>query len=105
MLESVIVKSEQELNGNYADLLLIPKEKIEERYGILMEMKYIKQEDYDKDNSLLEKKEKFVAIVIFRTVITCTVNHKATKECKKNHNCTNYDYIFKTFRFVTFHQT
>ena len=58
MLESVIVKSEQELSGNYADLLLIPKEKIEERYGILIEMKYIKQEDYDKDNSLLEKKEK-----------------------------------------------
>ena len=57
ILESVIVKSEQELSGNYADLLLIPKEKIEERYGILIEMKYIKQEDYDKDNSLFEKKE------------------------------------------------
>ena len=57
MLESVVVKSEQELSGNYADILLIPKEKIEERYGILIEMKYLKQEDYDKDNSLLEKKE------------------------------------------------
>lgn len=44
MLGTVYVKSELEVNGRYADLLLIPKENIQERYGILIEFKYIKQE-------------------------------------------------------------
>ena len=55
MLGTMIVKSELEVGGKYADIVLIPKEKLEERYGVLIEFKYIKQEDYDKDNILLEK--------------------------------------------------
>ena len=58
MLGTMIVKSELEVGGKYADIVLIPKEKLEERYGVLIEFKYIKQEDYDKDNSLLEKAQK-----------------------------------------------
>lgn len=57
MLGTVYVKSELEVNGRYADLLLIPKENIHERYGILIEFKYIKQENYEKDNELLNKKQ------------------------------------------------
>lgn len=57
MLGTVYVKSELEVNGRYADLLLIPKENIHERYGILIEFKYIKQEDYEKENELLNKKQ------------------------------------------------
>ena len=57
MLESLIVKSELEVGGGFADILLIPREKINERYGILIEFKYIKQEEYEKDNSLLNKKQ------------------------------------------------
>ena len=53
----MIVKSELEIGGKYSDILLIPREKIDERYGVLIEFKYIKQEDYEKDNSLLEKKQ------------------------------------------------
>ena len=30
---------------------------IKERYSILIEFKYIKQEDYEKDNSLLKQKQ------------------------------------------------
>ena len=58
MLGTMIVKSELEIGGKYSDILLIPKEKWEERYGVLIELKYIKQEDYNKDNSLLEKAQK-----------------------------------------------
>ena len=58
MLGTMIVKSELEIGGKYSDILLIPKEKWAERYGVLLEFKYIKQEDYDKDNSLLEKAQK-----------------------------------------------
>lgn len=57
MLGTVYVKSELEVNGRYADLLLIPKENVHERYGILIEFKYIKQEDYEKENELLNKKQ------------------------------------------------
>ena len=57
-LETCIVKSELEMNGGYSDILLIPKEKIEERYGVLIEFKYIKKEDYEKDKSIIETKEK-----------------------------------------------
>ena len=58
MLGAVYVKSELELEGKYSDILLIPREKIEERYGVLIEFKYIKKEDYEKDNNLLEEKQK-----------------------------------------------
>ena len=58
MLGTMIVKSELEIGGKYSDILLIPKEKWKERYGVLIEFKYIKQEDYNKDNSLLEKAQK-----------------------------------------------
>ena len=57
MLGTVYVKSELEVGGKYADILLLPKEEIKERYGILIEFKYIKQEDYDKDNSILIQKQ------------------------------------------------
>ena len=58
MLGTVYVKSELEVNGRYADLLLIPKENIEERYGILIEFKYIRKEDYEKATRLLMEKQK-----------------------------------------------
>ena len=57
MLGTMIVKSELELSSGYSDIILIPREKIAERYGVLIEFKYIKQEDYEKDKSLLEKKK------------------------------------------------
>ncbi len=57
MLGTVYVKSELEVGGKYADILLIPKDEIKERYSILIEFKYIKQEDYEKDNSLLKQKQ------------------------------------------------
>ena len=57
MLKSLYVKSELEVGGKYADILLIPKDEIKERYSILIEFKYIKQEDYEKDNSLLKQKQ------------------------------------------------
>ena len=37
--------------------MLIPREKIQERYGVLIEFKYIKKEDYEKDKSLLKKRQ------------------------------------------------
>ena len=58
MLGAVYVKSELEIEGKYADILLIPREKIEERYGVLIEFKYIKQEDYDKNPKLLKEKQR-----------------------------------------------
>ena len=57
MLGTLYVKSELEIGGKYADILLIPKDDVKERYSILIEFKYIKQEDYEKDNSLLKQKQ------------------------------------------------
>ena len=57
MLGAISVKSELEIGGEYADILLVPREKIEERYGVLLEFKYIKQEDYNKNNELLKQKQ------------------------------------------------
>ncbi len=57
MLGTLYVKSELEVRGKYADILLVPKEEIKERYSILIEFKYIKQEDYDKDNTILQEKQ------------------------------------------------
>lgn len=58
MLGTLYVKSELEVSGQYADILLVPKTDIQNRYSILIEFKYIKQEDYDKDNNLLEDKQR-----------------------------------------------
>ena len=57
MLGTVYVKSELEVNGRYADLLLTPKDYIKDRYGVLIEFKYIKQEDFEKNNNLLKEKQ------------------------------------------------
>ena len=57
MLGAIYVKSELEVGGEYADILLVPREKIQERYGVLLEFKYIKQEDYDKNHELLNQKQ------------------------------------------------
>ena len=57
MLGAVYVKSELEVGGEYADILLVPREKMQERYGILLEFKYIKQEDYDKNQEILKQKQ------------------------------------------------
>ena len=57
MLGTMVVKSELEVGGGFADILLIPREKIKERYGVLIEFKYIKQEEYEKDRNLLIKKQ------------------------------------------------
>ena len=58
MLGSIYVKSELEVGGEYADILLVPREKIYERYSVLLEFKYIKQEEYNKRPELLEQKKK-----------------------------------------------
>ncbi len=57
MLGAIYVKSELEVGGEYTDILLVPREKIEERYGVLLEFKYIKQEDYDKNQEILKEKQ------------------------------------------------
>ena len=57
MLGAVYVKSELEVEGEYTDILIVPREKIEERYGVLIEFKYIKQEDYNKNPELLKQKQ------------------------------------------------
>jgi hypothetical protein len=57
MLGAVVVKSELEVGGKYSDILIIPREKQEERFGVLIEFKYIKQEEFDKDNNLLKEKQ------------------------------------------------
>ena len=57
MLGTLYVKSELEVGGKYADILLVPREDVKERYSILIEFKYIKQEDYEKDNTILQEKQ------------------------------------------------
>ena len=57
MLGAVYVKSELEIGGEYADILIIPREKLNERYGVLLEFKYIKQEEYNKKPELLQQKQ------------------------------------------------
>ena len=64
MLGTVVVKSELEVGGKYSDILLIPREKINERYGVLIEFKYIKQEDYEKNNNLLKEKQEEAKVQI-----------------------------------------
>ena len=55
MLGTMLVKSELEVGTKYSDILMIPREKIDERYGILIEFKYIKKEDYTE--KLLKQKQ------------------------------------------------
>ena len=57
MLGAVYVKSEFEMEGKYSDILLIPREKKKERYGVLIEFKYIKKEDYGKNADILKEKQ------------------------------------------------
>ena len=57
MLGAVYVKSELEVGGEYAYILIVPREKLEERYGVLLEFKYIKQEEYNKNPELLKQKQ------------------------------------------------
>ena len=57
MLRAVYVKSELEVGGEYTDILIVPREKLEERYGVLLEFKYIKQEEYNKNPELLKQKQ------------------------------------------------
>ena len=57
MLGAVYIKSELEVGGEYADILIVPREKLEERYGVLLEFKYIKQEEYNKNPELLKQKQ------------------------------------------------
>ncbi|MBR0426739.1 MAG: AAA family ATPase [Clostridia bacterium] len=54
-LGTMLVKSELEVGGEYSDILMIPKEKLTERYGILIEFKYIKKEKYTEE--LLKEKQ------------------------------------------------
>ena len=56
MLGAILVKSELEVESKYSDLLLIPKENLDERFGILIEFKYIKKEDYTEE-TLKQKQE------------------------------------------------
>lgn len=56
-LGAVYVKSELEVGGKYSDILIIPREKQEERYGVLIEFKYIKKEDYESNKNLLKQKQ------------------------------------------------
>ena len=48
------VKSEMEVQRKYPDLLLIPKQKPEEYYSVMIEFKYLKKEEKSK----LEEKQK-----------------------------------------------
>lgn len=57
MLGAVYVKSELEMQGKYADILLVPREKVQERFGVLLEFKYIKREDYEKNPDLLKERQ------------------------------------------------
>ena len=81
MLGAVKVKSELEIGKMYSDILLTPKEKIEERYSILIEFKYIKNEEYKKDKNILKEKQEEAKNQIMK--------YKNTEELKniKKLNC------------------
>lgn len=57
MLGAVYVKSELEVQEGYIDILLTPRENQEKWYGVLIEFKYIKKEDYEQNNKLLKIKQ------------------------------------------------
>ena len=70
MLGAVYVKSELEVGGEYADILIVPREKLNERYGVLLEFKYIKQEDYNKNPELLKQRQEEAKTQLERYVKT-----------------------------------
>ena len=78
---TMIVKSELEIGGDYADIILLPKEKLEERYGVLIEFKYIKQEDYDKDKSLLLQKQEEAKEQVIRYMQTEEIKQIPKLKC------------------------
>ena len=57
-LGTYLVKSELEISSNYSDVILIPRTNQDKYYGILIEFKYIKKEDYEKNKDLLVLKQK-----------------------------------------------
>ena len=81
----LLVKSELEVAGGYSDILLVPIEKLQERYGILVEFKYIKKEDYQKNKLLLEQKQKEAAIQLKR--------YKSSEEIKMIPNLKAYSVV------------
>ena len=53
------VKSEMEIEGEYPDILLIPKQNKDKLYEIMIEFKYIKKEEYEKQGEkILKEKQK-----------------------------------------------
>ena len=56
-LGTYLVKSELEISSNYSDVILIPRINQDKYYGILIEFKYIKKEDYEKNKDLLVLKQ------------------------------------------------
>lgn len=85
MLGTMIVKSELEVSGKYSDILLIPREKINERFGVLIEFKYIKKEDYQKDNGLLNVKQEEAKLQL--------ENYKNSEEIKMIPNLRCYSVV------------
>ena len=81
----LLVKSELEVAGGYSDILLVPIEKLQERYGILVEFKYIKKEDYQKNKLLLEQKQEEAANQLKR--------YKSSEEIKMIPNLKAYSVI------------
>ena len=81
MLGTMMVKSELEIGGQYSDILLIPRKKINERYGILLEFKYIKQEDYEKDKSILKQKQEEAKEQVIRYQITEEIKQIPKLKC------------------------
>ena len=65
--------------------MLVPIEKLEERYGILVEFKYIKKEDYQKNKLLLEQKQEEAASQLKR--------YKSSEEIKIIPNLKAYSVI------------
>ena len=81
----LLVKSELEVAGGYSDILLVPIEKLQERYGILVEFKYIKKEDYQKNKLLLEQKQEEAANQLKR--------YKSSEEIKMIPNLKAYSVV------------
>ena len=51
------VKSEMEVEGEYPDIVLIPREDKERLYEIMIEFKYIKKEEYEKQGEKIVKEK------------------------------------------------
>ncbi len=58
-LSIYFVKSEMEIEGEYPDIVLIPKQDKDKLYEIMIEFKYIKKEDYEKrGEEIIKEKQK-----------------------------------------------